>query len=230
MRDFRAWSGAKTTSSPDLAVTTGAAMYVTYGEKAVPVNGRVAFTYDNSPQAEKRYRARFYFDPNNVTVGSSYSYAHTIFKATNADYTGGSLGTAVFYLEFRKYNASTYQVRAAAYNNGGWTYAGWQNIANAPNAIELEWKAATTPSGTNGYLNWWLGGSAKTAGELRNGALIVESAFIGAVDGVDSGASGWYCSTPSSPAGRATPGWRRAGPSHAAGAWMGWRTYPCRRK
>ena len=85
-------------------------------------------------------------------------------------------------------------MRAGAYHNSGYTYTGWQTINNAPNAIELEWKAAATPSGSNGYLSWWLNGSAKTGlVNLKNGTLAVESAFLGAVDGVDSGASGWYC-------------------------------------
>ena len=191
--NFLGWSGTKTTVPTNLAVTTGAAMYGSYGEKASPVSGRVAFTYDNSPQAEKRYRARFYFDPNNVGLGSFSGNYHTIFKAYNADYIGGSLGTAVVLLEFRKYNTS-YQVRAGAYHNSGYTYTGWQTINNAPNAIELEWKAAATPGGSNGYLSWWLNGSAKTGlVNLKNGTLAVESAFLGAVDGVDSGASGWYC-------------------------------------
>jgi hypothetical protein len=192
--DFRGWSGTKTINPPDLAATTSAAMLGSYGEKAYPVNGRIAYAYDNSPQAEVRYRARFYFDPNNVTVGSSYSHYHTLFKATNADYTGSSQGTTVFLLEFRKYNAFTYQMRAAAFTSQGWTYTAWQTISNAPNAVEVEWKAASTPGGNNGYLNWWLGGTAKTGlANLRNGSLAVESAFLGAVEGVDSGASGWYC-------------------------------------
>ena len=65
-----------------------------------------------------------------------------------------------------------------------WTYTAWQNISNAPNAIDVEWKAATTPGGSNGYLNWWLGDTAKTGlTGLKNGALAVESAFLGAVNG-----------------------------------------------
>jgi YD repeat-containing protein len=193
--DFLGWSGTKTTNPPDLQVTTQAAMVGEYGEQVAPVYNRAAFAYDNSPQAEKRYRARFYFDPNNVSLGNGLNPSHTIFKAYDQDYRpGGGQGTPVFYLELRKYT-TTYQLRALARNDvGTWSSTAWNSIPNSPTAIEIDWKSSNSPITSNGFLYWWLGGSAKLGLiNLDNDSLGVESVYLGAVEGVDSGTSGWYC-------------------------------------
>lgn len=70
----------------------------------------------------------------------------------------------------------------------------WNSIPNSPTAIEIDWKSSSCPSSNDGYLSWWLGGSAKLGLiNLDNDSLGVESVYLGAVEGVDSGASGWYC-------------------------------------
>jgi hypothetical protein len=59
---------------------------------------------NNSSTAESRYPARFYFDPNTITMGKND--AHFIFQGLNA------AGTVVSQVELRR-NGSNYQISAS---------------------------------------------------------------------------------------------------------------------
>src|SRR5215210_1964758 len=93
------------------------------------------YVRDDSPNAETHYRARFYFDPNSITMVSSD--AHYLFYG----YSGRS--TVVLRVEFR-FAKGNYQIRAALRNDSnGWTSSSWFIIADALHFIEIDWHAAT---------------------------------------------------------------------------------------
>ena len=85
------------------ASVASAALVGTQGMQAVIDDNNTIYVTDDSPIAEPRYRARFYFDPNSIPMVSGD--AHFIFK--------GFMGTSteVLRMEFRQ-SAGTYQLRA----------------------------------------------------------------------------------------------------------------------
>src|SRR5690348_15015569 len=96
-----AWSAA-VTDGGDLNASSAAALVGSQGLRAVINNTASIYVTDDRPNAEARYRARFYFDPNSISMSSGN--AHYIFYG----YTGTS--TDVLRVEFRR-SAGTYQVR-----------------------------------------------------------------------------------------------------------------------
>lgn len=66
----------------DLNVTAAAALNGTFGLAALIDNTTVMYVLDNSPTNEARYRARFYFDPNAITM--TMGDLHNIMVALNA--------------------------------------------------------------------------------------------------------------------------------------------------
>jgi hypothetical protein len=73
----------------DLNVTAAAALNGTFGLAALIDNTTVMYVLDNSPTNEARYRARFYFDPNAITM--AIGDLHNIIVALNA---GGAAAVA----------------------------------------------------------------------------------------------------------------------------------------
>ena len=73
--------------------------------QAVIDDANAIYVTDDSPNAEPRYRARFYFDPNSIPMASGD--AHYIFK--------GFMGTSteVLRVEFRQ-SAGAYQTQSCS--------------------------------------------------------------------------------------------------------------------
>ena len=90
---------------------------------------------DDTPTAEPRYRARFYFDPNSIAMVSGN--AHYLFYG----YSGAS--KVVLRVEFR-FSSGKYQLRAALLDDGTtWKNSAWFTISDAPHVVEFDWQAAT---------------------------------------------------------------------------------------
>jgi hypothetical protein len=62
--------------------------------QAVVDDTTVMYVTDDSPNAEPRYQARFYLDPNSLTMASGDT--HVIFRGMN------SASTYILRLEFRR--------------------------------------------------------------------------------------------------------------------------------
>lgn len=83
--DFSAWSSSSTDDG-DLSVTSGAALVGSYGMSAVIDDNNAIYVTDDSPNGETHYRARFYFDPNSISMSSGnthsllYGYKGTFFS------------------------------------------------------------------------------------------------------------------------------------------------------
>jgi hypothetical protein len=139
----------------------------------------------DQPNAEPRYRARFYFDPNTITMASGDS--HIILRGY------GASSTVVLRVEFG-YAANGYQIKAGLINDGtAWTETGWIPLSDAPHAIELDWRAATGAGADNGGLTFWIDGAqqADLTG-VDNDTRRIERAMLGALASLDSGTSGTY--------------------------------------
>jgi hypothetical protein len=179
-----AWT-ANTTDGGDMSVSAAAALVGTNGLQAVIDDTNAIYLTDDTPNGELRYRARFYFDPNSISMPSGS--AHVIFR--------GFMGTStqVVRMEFRN-SSGNYQVRAALINDGStWTNSGWLTISDAPHVIEFDWQAATGAGANNGGLSLWIDGVQQASlGGVDNDTRRVDRVRLGAVAGLDTGTSGTY--------------------------------------
>lgn len=169
----------------DLSVSAASALVGGQGMQAVIDDGNTIYVNDDSPNAETRYRARFYFDPNSISMASGD--AHFIFKG----FSGTS--TDVLQLELRN-SSGAYQVRAKILNDGSaFVVTNWFTINNASHFIELDWRAATAAGANNGGLTLWVDDiQQQDLTGVDNDTWRVDRARLGALAGMDPGTSGTY--------------------------------------
>jgi len=182
--NLSAWSSG-TTDAGDLSVTATAALAGNYGLQAVMDDNNSIYVTDDSPNAETRYRARFYFDPNSILMANNNN--HYLFYG----YTGTS--TVVVRVQLR-YSNGSYQLRAALRNDSStWTSSSWFTISNASHSIEIDWRAATASGANNGGLTLWIDGMqrANLTG-VDNDMRRIDRVQLGAVSGIDNGTRGAY--------------------------------------
>jgi hypothetical protein len=183
--DLVAWT-SNMADGGDLSVSPSAALVGGQGLQAVIDDNNTIVIIDDSPTAETRYRARFYFDPNSIPMGNNN--AHLIFQGFS-----GSGNTQVLQLELR-FQAGGYQLRALLVNDAkGWTSTNWIPIGDAPHAIELDWRAATAAGANNGGLTFWIDGvqQADLTG-VDNDTRRIDRVYLGAASGIDNGTRGAY--------------------------------------
>jgi len=187
--NLNTWS-ARAIGGSDLQVNPAAALVGGQGMAAV-INDNIAmYVTDQRPEAEARYRFRFYFDPNAIAMTSGD--AHFIFYG----YQGTN--TVVLRIEFRRLNSS-YQLRAAALNDppttgaATWRTTSFFTISDAPHFLEVDWQAATTPGANNGALNFWIdGGQRPGLTSIDNDTRRIDSVRLGTIAGIDVGTRGAY--------------------------------------
>lgn len=181
--NLSAWSSSFTDSG-DLNVSSSAALVGNYGLRAVIDDNNAIYVTDDSPNAETRYRVRFYFDPNSITMSGNNDYY--IFYG----YAGSS--TQVLQLQLRS-SGTSYQLQAALRNDSSsWTNSGWFNISDAPHYIELDWRASTASGANNGSLTFWIDGGAPRASltGVDNDTRRIDRIRLGAASGIDNGTRG----------------------------------------
>jgi hypothetical protein len=165
-----------------LSVSPAAALVGSNGLRAVINDNNRLYVTDDTPLAEARYRARFYFDPNSITMANNN--AHYIFY--------GYSGTTTVVLRIEFHYSGGYQLRAALVNNStSWTTSNWFTVSDAPHYIELDWRAATASGATNGSLTFWIDGvqQANLTG-VANDTRRIDRVSLGPLAGIDSGTRG----------------------------------------
>jgi hypothetical protein len=165
----------------DLSVTSAAALVGTKGLQAVVDDNNIIYVTDDSPNAESRYRARFYFDPNSIAMASGDS--HGILYA----YVGTS--TAVIRGLFRL-SSGAYQIQFGSLDDGGtWHDTNWVTLSDAKHSLEIDWLAAAN----NGSLTLWVDGTQQpTVTGVDNDTRRIDRVRIGGVYGIDTGTRGTY--------------------------------------
>ena len=170
----------------DLSANPSAAIFGSQGLQAVLDDNNALVVIDESPALETRYRARFYFDPNSIPM--AVGDAHLIF-------VGSSAGGTVQHLQLElRFQPTGYEVRALLMNDAkGWTSTNWIPLSDAPNALELDWRAATAVGANNGGLTFWIDGvqRADLTG-VDNNTRRIDQVRLGAASGVDNGTRGAY--------------------------------------
>jgi hypothetical protein len=182
--NLSAWS-ASVTDVGDLSANSSVALAGGYGLRAVIDDNNVIYVTDDRPNAERRYRARFYFDPNSISMNNKDS--HYLFYG----YTGAS--TVVLRVQFRFLNGS-YQLNVGLRNDSSsWTSSSWFTISDAPHSIELDWRASTGSGANNGGLTLWIDGTQRAdLTGLDNDTRRIDRVRLGAVTGIDNGTRGTY--------------------------------------
>jgi hypothetical protein len=181
---LNAWS-ARATGGGDLSITTAAALVNSRGLQA-RINDNTALNVrDDRPNAEKRYLARFHFDPNSIAMAQGDW--HYIFRG----FSGTS--TAVFQVHFR-YNKNAYELRAGLLDDGTtWRYTAWFTISDAPHQLEVDWRAASSPGANNGSLTFSIDGVPRSQlTGIDNDTRQIDAIRLGAITGIDDGTRGTY--------------------------------------
>jgi len=183
--NLAAWSSS-VVNSGDLSVSPNATLMGSQGLQALIDDNNALVVIDESPAAETRYRMRFYFDPNSITMATGN--AHWLFQGFS-----GSGNVQVLQLELR-FQASGYEIRALMVNDAkGWTSTSWIPLSDASHAFELDWRASTAAGANNGGLTFWIDGvqQADLMG-VDNDTRRIDSVRLGAAGSVDNGTRGTY--------------------------------------
>ena len=182
---FSAWTSSNIDAG-DLSVNASAALTGSQGMQALIDDANAIYVTDDRPVAEPRYRARFYFDPNSITMASGDS--HIIYSSLMGT------STAVLRMEFGR-TSTSYQLRVRVLLDDGatWVNTNWVTISDAPHFIEFDWQAATAAGANNGALVFWVDGiqQASLTG-VDNDTLRVDRVRLGAITSMDPTTSGTY--------------------------------------
>jgi len=176
------WSSS-TTDSGDLNVHGAAALVGSKGLRVMIDDNNPIYVTDDRPNAERRYRARFYFDPNSISMANGD--AHFLFNGYN--------GTSrrVLRVEFHR-SSGNYQIRAGLLNDGtAWSQTNRFTISNGAHFIELDWRAATGAGANNGGLTLWIDGTLRSnLTGVDNDTRRIDRIRLGAVATIDAGTRG----------------------------------------
>ncbi|MEA3439771.1 MAG: RHS repeat-associated core domain-containing protein, partial [Chloroflexota bacterium] len=181
--DFNAWSSS-TTDGGDLSVTTGAALVGTYGMQAVIDDNNAIYVTDDTPNGETEYVARFYFDPNSISMAEGDN--HTLFYGLK------DVISPVVRVELR-YSGGNYQIRAQVRKDFLLANTSYYTISDGEHYIEIDWKASTSPGANNGELTLWIDGVQKEQlTGIDNDTMYIDRVRLGAVTEIDTGTRGTY--------------------------------------
>jgi RHS repeat-associated protein len=165
----------------DLSVSTTAAWSGVYGLKAVINDNNALWIRDDRPSDESRYRARFYLDPNSLSMagGDAFYFLDTI----------GNAGPKPFYLRLK--SSSGYKLAAFVLRDIG-TDISFPDIplSDAVHLIEIDWQASSAPGADDGHMTIWVDEVPTTVDGLDNDTIRLEGIFLGATSGIDTGTRG----------------------------------------
>ncbi|MEK6752903.1 MAG: hypothetical protein AABZ00_11640 [Chloroflexota bacterium] len=177
---FSLWGS--TTLGGDLSVSSPSAIFGSYGMQAL-INDTVSINAaDTSPADEAQYHARFYLDPNSISIPNNNGFS--IFSA------GGDAGS-VFRVTLNN-SGGSYTLQTQAYHDAGGMVSGQPIvITDEPQMIEIAFQAANASGANDGYLELWVNDVlVNTIANLDNDTRLVDHVNLGATSGVDAGTSG----------------------------------------
>lgn len=173
------FSGWTSTNGANLSVNPNAALAGSYGMQ-VAINGTTGiYVRDDSPAAEFRYRARFYFNPNSISMATG-DYTYPLEGRDTAN-------NIVLRVQFKR-SSTGYQLAARAYDSvlANWVSTPLVNISNAMHVVELDW-------GNDGHLNFWVDGAQQgSLTGINNAIYNIDSVRLGATYITASVAGSYY--------------------------------------
>jgi hypothetical protein len=188
-----AWSSNRPDAG-DLSASASAALVGSNGMQVVVDDTVSIYVTDELPNAETHYRARFYLNPNSISMADGMDFY--IFT--------GYQTSSVFQVQLGFF-ASTgkYRIRLRQTNDSGTTTStGWIDIDNNfSNVIEIEWWAASAAGANNGGANLWINSGignpnppspSASLSNLDNDTKRIEFVRLGAISGLNDGTLGTY--------------------------------------
>jgi RHS repeat-associated protein len=175
--DLSGWNSEYDPNS-GLSVSAAAAHAGGYGMQTSLSAGTHMILYDDSPDAESYFRARFDFNPNGANIPGQLTLWDVERSGWRVWLNIQSSGANYQYQLCTRNDALT--TTCGSLVN---TTTGWQNI-------EVEWQAATAPGTNNGLVKFQLNGTlVSTLSNLDSDTLRLEWAALGAQD-VPAGSTG----------------------------------------
>jgi len=146
--DLSAWTSSSTNNG-SLSVNATSALVGSYGMQVVLSGQTNMYVRDDSPVAEARYRTRFYFDPNSLSmVNGDYIYLLQGYATTT--------NTIMLRMEFKNVNG-VYQARLKALSDSGtWLNTAYITLTDGPHVFELDWLAASVAGANDGQATFWI--------------------------------------------------------------------------
>ena len=175
--DLSAWSLLSQTGGGDLSTSPTAALAgTTQGLRAVVNDTGGLFVRDDTPDGERRYRARFYLDPNGFDPGEAQNRRRTrVFIAF--DESPMRRHVAVVLRRLSGQYALQTRVRI---DDGTQVNTGFFNVTDAPHFVEVDWQRAADGASSDGTFEMWIDGiSVTTLTSLANGSYGVDFVRLG---------------------------------------------------
>ncbi|MBM4244622.1 MAG: matrixin family metalloprotease [Deltaproteobacteria bacterium] len=168
-----------------LTASASAAITGARGLRAVIDGTTKLFVQDETPDAESRYRARFWFDPNGFTPGLDTQRV-TILQAFSRTPERRKL----IQMMVRRTGGEYRLMAKTRLDDGTSAATPWLAVTDAPHTIEFDWRRASSPVSGNGRFDMWIDGTSVAAlTGLDNAAAFLDFVRLGAV-GVRSTSTG----------------------------------------
>jgi hypothetical protein len=177
------------TDSGDLSVHADGSLGLgSYGLKCVIDDQTAIYGQKTITGASGTLRARFYIDPNTLTMGDTEAFFTFIIVASGPSTSVASV--TLYYL-----SASDYYVQFLRYNDAGYVGGDSVSISDGPHIVELRIDKAATNVSADGTLYGWVDGVQACAyANLDNFDSFgnINSVRLGAPGGLDAGTSGTF--------------------------------------
>ncbi len=179
------WSSVSTGAGNLLVGGPGALAGTSAGMIAFVTDTTPLFVQDDTPEAENRYRARFYFDPNGFDPGVADGHLRVRLMIAFDD-LGQRLATIVL-----KKLGGAYSVEGRVRrDDGSRADTGFFGVTDGPHFIEFDWQRSSAPGASDGLFTLRIDDAVvSTLNNLDNDTRPVESVRMGALS-VKTGASG----------------------------------------
>ena len=171
-----------------MTIQAGAALNGTTKGLQVVIDGIDALSYgviSGLADASGKSRARFYFDPNSITMGSGEYFCMLLAR--------DSIQISIYEVYLHRHSTGVYQIWARAHSDIAWNYdTGAYTITDAPHYIEVYLQRGTVAN-KDGIFQLWIDGVSKeTINDVANYAVFadINDVNLGAVFSVDAGTTG----------------------------------------
>ena len=179
------WSSANTDGG-DLSVHPAAALHGARGLEALVDDTAALFVVDESPQNERRYRARFRLDPNGFDPGEANNrFRVRVFIAFEEAPT-----LRLITLVLRRIGGQYGLMGRVRLADGTRAQTPFFAITDDPHLVEIDWTLSQGPDTNNGTFGLWIDEvPVSTLAALDNDTAAVDFVRLGAMT-VKPGASG----------------------------------------
>jgi glucose/arabinose dehydrogenase len=151
--DLSAWSPFSETGGGDLSVSGAAALASTAsGLQAFVDDTAPLFVRDDTPHEERRYRARFYFDPNGFDPGEAQGHRRVRLLVGFDDQPV----KRHLALVLRRVGGAYGLMGRVRLDDNSQADTGFFAIDDGPHLIEIDWQRSGGPSANDGSFELWI--------------------------------------------------------------------------